>query len=236
MSPDKSEGLVLLVEDDPSIQMIVRRDLTRAGFRVEVESDGRRVAAAVKRLGPDVLLLDVGLPGMDGFAVCRAVRLEGGPPIIGLSCRTDAESVVALLDAGADDYVRKPADPREIVARIRTQMRKHSPESPEISTLILFGRLEIDLGRRSVRLDGQDPVLTGTELRLLLEFAAHPDDLRTYDDLADVVWGGWCDHHAIQSQVYRLRQKIEPDKPLVSCIEVIVGVGYRFRIPTPPTP
>ena len=222
---------VLLVEDDEVIRKTVGMALERYGYRVSTAGDGLTGLELFREQRPDVLLLDVMLPGLDGIGLCRKVRESSMDPILMMSARGDALDVVSGLEAGADDYVVKPVDTSVLVARISSLLRRASfVPSPEPATGgpsdLVFGDLTIDPQGLEVRRAGEPVVLAPTELRLLLEFAANPGIVLDRQTLLRNVWDyGWDgDSRVVDLCVQRLRKKIGPDR-----IETVRGFGYKLR-------
>jgi two-component system response regulator MtrA len=220
---------VLLVEDDASIREIATLGLEQAGFRVTATGDGRD-ALAHFRQGPfDLVVLDVMLPSLDGLEVCREIRRESQAPIVMLSARSELHDVVVGLELGADDYVTKPFELPELVARIKAVLRR-SVAGPQEST-IAIDDLEIDPGSFTVRRRGEDVPLTATEFRLLLELAKRPKQVFTRELLLELVWNYdyLGDSRLVDVAVQRLRAKIEDDPKHPKLILTVRGVGYRLN-------
>ncbi len=217
---------VLLVEDDDVIREATQLALERNGFTVDVAADGLAGLAAFRASRPDVALLDIMLPGMNGVSLCRQIREESSTPVIMMSARADPVDVVLGLEAGADDYVTKPFDSTVLVARIRAVVRRMSRAAAPTPAGSVFGDLEVDRDALEVRLRGQPVELTPTELRLLLCFVDSPGTVLTRDVLLEQVWdyqwGG--DSRVVDVHVQRLRAKIGQD-----LIETVRGFGYKLR-------
>jgi DNA-binding response OmpR family regulator len=215
---------VLLVEDDPSIREVASLGLAQAGFKVTTAADGREALLRFRQGVFDLAVLDVMLPELDGFEVCRAIRRESQMPIVFLSARSDILDVVVGLELGADDYVTKPFELPELVARIRAVLRR-ATEAPAPES-IAIGDLEIDPAAHEVRRDGEAIALTATEFRLLLELARRPKQVFTREVLLERVWNYdyLGDSRLVDVAVQRLRSKIGPGR-----LETVRGVGYRFR-------
>ncbi|MBQ0994259.1 response regulator transcription factor [Micromonospora sp. H61] len=222
------EGRVLVVEDDFSIREITALGLRRAGFRVDTAVDGRQALAAFRAHPVDLIVLDIMLPGLDGLEVCREIRRTSQVPILMLTARTDTIDVVVGLECGADDYLRKPFDLPELVARVRSVLRRVSVPAP--STVIEVGSLEIDPGGFVVRRHGQEVALTATEFRLLLELARRPGQVFTRELLLDLVWNHdfLGDSRLVDVAVQRLRAKIEDDPAQPLLIRTVRGAGYKL--------
>jgi two-component system response regulator MtrA len=222
------EGRVLLVEDDPSIREITTLALEREGLRVTGTGDGRDALVRFRQGTFDLVILDIMLPSLDGLEVCRAIRKESGVPVIMLSARGDTVDVVVGLELGADDYVTKPFDVSELVARVKAALRRAA--APPAEQTISVGRLEIDPAAFRVVRDGRDVPLTATEFRLLLELARRPGQVFTRDLLLDRVWNYEYlgDSRLVDVAVQRLRWKVEDDPKNPRLIQTVRGVGYRL--------
>jgi len=219
---------VLLVEDDTSIREITTLGLEQAGFRVTASGDGREGLVRFRQGSFDLVVLDVMLPSLDGFEVCREIRHESQTPIVMLTARSDLHDVVVGLELGADDYVTKPFELPELVARIRAVLRRSSGEPGD--RVIAVGGLEIDPGAFTVTRDGEEIALTATEFRLLLELARRPKQVFTRELLLELVWNYdyLGDSRLVDAAVQRLRAKIEDDPKQPKLIRTVRGVGYRF--------
>ena len=219
---------VLLVEDDPSIREVASLGLEQAGFRVTATGDGRDALLRFKQGPFDLVVLDVMLPSLDGLEVCREIRRESQIPIVMLSARSELHDVVVGLELGADDYVTKPFELPELVARIKAVLRRSTDGPPEGA--ISVAGLEIDPAGFSVRKGGEDVALTATEFRLLLELARRPKQVFTRELLLELVWNYdyLGDSRLVDVAVQRLRGKIEDDPAQPKLIQTVRGVGYRF--------
>ncbi len=219
---------VLLVEDDPSIREVTALGLRAAGYDVETAGDGRQGLDRFRSAQPDAVLLDVMLPVIDGLSVCRQMRAESAVPILMLTARTDAIDVVAGLEAGADDYVRKPYEMPELLARLRAALRRAGTGGPG-GDAITLGPLEIDLGGHAVRRAGADVPLTHTEFLLLAELARRPGQVFTRDLLLERVWGYdyLGDSRLVDVAIQRLRSKVEADPAHPELIVTVRGAGYK---------
>jgi two-component system, OmpR family, response regulator MtrA len=219
---------LLLVEDDASIREIVSIGLSAAGFRLITAEDGRDGLAKARAGSFDVVILDVMLPSMDGFEVCREIRKFSRVPVVMLTARADLVDVVVGLESGADDYVKKPFELPELVARLRAVLRRTS--APAQAALILAGALEIDPAGFTVRKNGEEVTLTATEFRLLLELAGRPGQVFTRELLLQRVWDYEYlgDSHLVDVAIGRLRAKVEDDPSHPALIKTIRGVGYRL--------
>jgi two-component system response regulator MtrA len=221
------EGRILLVEDDPSIREVTEIGLRRAGFEVDAAADGAVGLERFRSSAPDLVLLDVMLPRLDGLEVARAIRRDSTVPIVMLTARADTVDVVVGLESGADDYVRKPFEMPELVARVRAALRRQ--RAPAATPALRLGPLEIDLAGRVVRSDGQDVALTRTEFDLLAELAARPGQVLTRDQLLDRVWGYdyLGDSRLVDVAIGRLRAKVEADPAHPALVLTVRGVGYK---------
>ena len=204
--------------------------LTTAGFRLVTATDGRDGLARARTGGFDAVILDVMLPSMDGFEVCREIRKLSRVPVVMLTARADLVDVVVGLESGADDYVKKPFELPELVARLRAVLRRASAPDDADAALILAGGLEIDPAGFTVRKDGEEVALTATEFRLLLELARRPGQVFTRELLLQRVWDYEYlgDSHLVDVAIGRLRAKVEDDPAHPALIKTIRGVGYRL--------
>ena len=219
---------ILLVEDDASIREVAALGLEQAGFRVDSVGDGRDGLVQFRHAPYDLVILDVMLPSLDGYDVCRQIRRESRVPIVMLSAKGDPVDVVVGLEVGADDYVRKPFELPELVARVRAALRR-AAEAPE-EPVLRRGELEIDPAAFSVRRHGADLALTATEFKLLLELARRPGQVFTRELLLDRVWNYdyLGDSRLVDVAIQRLRAKVEDDPKNPKLIQTVRGVGYRF--------
>ncbi|MFH9268120.1 MULTISPECIES: two-component system response regulator CseB [unclassified Streptomyces] len=235
-----AETHVLFVEDDDVIREATQLALERVGFTVTAMPDGLSGLEAFRADRPDIALLDVMVPGLDGVSLCRRIRDESTVPVIMLSARADSIDVVLGLEAGADDYVTKPFDGAVLVARIRAVLRRFGhaagPDGPgqggadgdaeAFGGVLVFGDLEVDTDGMEVRRAGEQVALTPTEMRLLLEFSSAPGTVLSRDKLLERVWDyGWGgDTRVVDVHVQRLRTKIGQDR-----IDTVRGFGYKLR-------
>ncbi|MFI8517882.1 two-component system response regulator CseB [Streptomyces sp. NPDC085481] len=231
-----AETHVLFVEDDDVIREATQLALERDGFAVTAMPDGLSGLEAFRANRPDIALLDVMLPGMDGVSLCRRIRDESTVPVIMLSARADSIDVVLGLEAGADDYVTKPFDGAVLMARIRAVLRRFGHaggpgagdggEAAADGGVLAFGDLEVDTEGMEVRKAGAPVALTPTEMRLLLEFSSAPGTVLSRDKLLERVWDyGWGgDTRVVDVHVQRLRTKIGQDR-----IETVRGFGYKLK-------
>ena len=217
---------MLVVEDEESIGALVRSYLTRDGYRVVWVRTGEEALAELTRHPVRIVVLDVGLPGIDGLEVCRQVRMRSAVPIVMLTARDEEPDRVAGLELGADDYVVKPFSPRELVLRVQAILRRDEKEAP--GERIVHDPLVIDVGAHIVRLKNREITLTATEFRLLHLLARRPGRAYSRDQLLSEVWGygGEVETRTVDTHMKRLRAKLGP---VGVWIETVRGVGYRFR-------
>jgi two-component system alkaline phosphatase synthesis response regulator PhoP len=222
---------ILVVEDEPQIAGLVRDYLEHAGFAVLAAGDGPAALALARARRPDALVLDLGLPRLDGLDVIRAIRRDSRVPILILSARGDESDRVAGLELGADDYVVKPFSPRELVARVRAVLRR--AEAPHADERITAGDLEVDLVRRRVSVAGRVVTLTPTEFELLATLAREPGRVWTRSQLLDAVHGFSLETYerAIDGHIRNLRRKLEPDDAAPRYVRTVHGVGYALAEP-----
>lgn len=220
---------ILLVEDDPSIRELTTIGLHAAGYEVIAAADGRDGLDRFTAEKPDAVVLDIMLPVLDGLAVCRTIRLQSAVPIIMLTARTDAFDVVAGLEAGADDYIRKPFELPELVARLRVALRRAG--TTETGGPLMLGPLEIDETSHTVRRDHQEIALSHTEFRLLAELARRPGQVFTRELLLEQIWGYdyLGDSRLVDVAIQRLRAKVEAEPAHPELILTVRGVGYKAR-------
>lgn len=224
---------LLFIEDDEAIRTALRLVLEDEGYEVAVADDGETGIKMFGQIDPDLVLLDLRLPDISGFEVCRAIRRTSITPVIMVTAQTDTSDLVNGFDAGADDYVTKPVIPKELAARIRAALRRTQTTEPSPSnakSLNKIGDVEIDRNMSIVRKNGLEVALTKTEYRLLVEFADHPGMVLSRDQLLERVWGYEYlgDSRLVDAHVRRLRVKIEtqPDEPTM--IVTVRGMGYRL--------
>lgn len=220
------KGRVLIVDDDIALAEMLGIVLGNEGFEPVVVSRGDEVLAAFRETRPDLVLLDLMLPGKDGIDVCREIRAESGVPIVMLTAKTDTVDVVLGLESGADDYVVKPFKPKELVARVRARLRISG--EPRHETLQI-GDLEIDVAGHSVRRDGRSIGLTPLEFDLLTCLARRPWQVFTREELLETVWGyrHAADTRLVNVHVQRLRSKVERDPERPEIVLTVRGVGYK---------
>jgi DNA-binding response OmpR family regulator len=233
---------ILVVEDEPSLQETLVYNLEKQGYKVEAVGDGRSALEAARRLLPDLIVLDIMLPELDGFEVCKILRKEMTVPILMLTARDDEIDRVVGLEVGADDYLTKPFSMRELMARVKAQLRRtgmlreemaklKAPEADTPQEVLTFNNLLINLTRREVLLDDKVLALKPQEYDLLLFFAQHKGQMLSREFILERVWG-WDyigDSRTVDVHVRWLRQKIEKDAAEPTRIVTVRGGGYRFE-------
>ena len=234
-----SELSILVVEDEPSIAEVVGLYLKRAGYQVQTASDGKIAMTVLENGFPDLVILDLMLPEIDGLSLTRWLRDRSDVPIIMLTARREEIDRIAGLEMGADDYVVKPFSPQELVSRVRAVMRRikraassqgeHSPASTERP--LTYGDLTIDAPSRTVTVSGKDIPLTAKEFDMLYLLAQHPKQVYTREQLLDRVWGGaeYIDPGTVTVHIRRVREKIETDPSNPTRLLTVWGVGYKFE-------
>src|SRR6266851_453854 len=227
----KSGARILVVDDEIEILRALQRSLTAHGFEVFTASSGEDALDAITQHRPDLMLLDLGLPGMSGLEVCKRVRAQSNLPIIVLSVKDTERDKVLALDLGADDYVSKPFGMNEVLARIRVALRHAAQVESGTEPIFTAGPLRVDFAHRQVLLDGQEVKLTPTEYDLLKALIKNSGKIMTRPKLLSEVWGtGYgAESHYLHVYVGQLRRKIEPDPAHPRFILTISGVGYRFN-------
>ena len=220
---------VLVVDDEPIVRDVVVRYLQRDGFETLVAGDGDTARTLIEQTPPELVVLDVMLPGTDGLALCKWIRARGDLPVIMLTARGDEADRIVGLELGADDYVTKPFSPRELAVRVQTVLRRATPAATTAEPLAFDG-LSIDPATREVELDGSLLRLTAKEFDLLFFLASNPRRVFSRDQLMGRVWGyeAAVDTGTVTVHVRRLRSKIERDPSAPQRLETVWGVGYRF--------
>ncbi len=235
---------VLVAEDDATLQEMLQYNLVRQGYEVIVTGDGRMALRMAREHKPDLILLDVMLPGADGFEICRTLRKEMSVPILMLTARSEEIDKIVGLELGADDYITKPFSMRELLARVKAQLRRtemaredasaaqdgHDLLPPKKSLVMNFGNLTIDENRREVFLDGETVKIKPKEYELLLFLVRHQGIAVSRDLILERVWGWSYDGNSrtVDVHVRWLREKIEPDPADARRIVTVRGIGYRF--------
>jgi len=220
---------ILVVDDEPIVREVVVRYLEREGYSTLEAGDGDRAREALERTPPDLVVLDVMLPGTDGLELCRWIRARSELPVILLTARGEEADRIVGLELGADDYVTKPFSPRELAARVRTILRR-TAVTAETSARLAFDGLVLDAGTREVLRDGEELKLTAKEFDLLWFLASHPRKVFSRDQLMSRVWGyeSAVDTGTVTVHVRRLREKIEERPSHPRLLQTVWGVGYRF--------
>jgi DNA-binding response OmpR family regulator len=222
---------VLVVEDDRTVAEVVTRYLEREGFAVESVGDGNEALARADAQLPDLVVLDIMLPGLDGLEVCRLLRSRAPIPVVMLTARGSEEDRVLGLELGADDYVAKPFSPRELTARVKAVLRRAGSPLGDVDSAgtVEYDGLQIDLGAREARVRGELATLTAREFELLTFLVRRPRQVFRRDELLEHVWGyTYGDTATVTVHIRRLREKIEDDPSAPRRITTVWGVGYRF--------
>ncbi len=228
MATDLTGARVLVVDDDTALAEVVGRYLERDGFVVSYAADGTEALATALATLPDLLVLDLMLPGLDGIEVCRRLREVAPIPVVMLTARGEEEDRIAGLGIGADDYVTKPFSPRELTARVRAVLRRTLPTSDELVALTA-GPLAVDRRAREARLRGEVLSLTAKEFDLLAHLMANPRRSYSRAELLESVWGwSYGDTATVTVHIRRLREKVESDPGVPRYILTVRGAGYRF--------
>jgi DNA-binding response OmpR family regulator len=224
---------VLVVEDEPDIVALLRDFLVDAGFQALAAGDAQGALRALESTRVDCVLLDVMLPGDDGFELCRRIRADSDVPLLFLSARGDDSDKLRGLGLGADDYIVKSATPAEVVARVKAVLRR-APSNGDGGDVLRFGELLIDLAAHEVAVGDRPVRLTAREFALLRVFADHPRQVLGRDQLFELLWGSWGDRSAVSVYVRKLREKLEADPAAPRIFVTVWGVGYRFDPPGTP--
>jgi len=230
----QSPPRVLVVEDDPTVAEVVGRYLEREGYEVQTVSDGHDAVSRTLAAPPDLMVLDLMLPGIDGLEVCRRVRAFAPVPIIMLTALGQESDRVLGLELGADDYMAKPFSPRELTARVKSVLRRAqgplAPRALDSNGALVAGDLVVDTSSREVRLGTREVTLTVREFDLLAFLVSHPHHVFRREELLEHVWGyTFGDTSTVTVHVRRLREKVEPDPANPTRIRTVWGVGYRFE-------
>ncbi|HEX9013160.1 MAG TPA: response regulator transcription factor [Anaerolineaceae bacterium] len=226
------DAQILVVEDEPSVGEVLQLYLRRAGYGVTVVKDGQKAADLLDQQLPALVILDLMLPGLDGWEITRRLRARSDVPIIMLTARKEEIDRIAGLELGADDYVVKPFSPQELVSRVRAVLRRAAPrEEGEKEQRLEFGELRVDPQTRLVSVRGEEKALTAREFDLLYLLAQHPRQVYSRDQLLERVWGqaDYIDPGTVTVHIRRLREKIEPDPANPRYLVTVWGVGYRFE-------
>ena len=225
---DTVTGRVLVVDDEKPLAQMIATYLTRAGYDATTAHTGPEAVEAARAQAPDVVVLDLGLPGLDGIEVCRSIRGFSECYVLMLTARGEEEDKLAGLAAGADDYITKPFSVRELVARVATVLRRPRTTVTAVEPARVFGQLSVDLTAHEARVDGEPVALTRTEFELLAALTARPHQALTRRQLIDTVWGpAWVgDERLVDVHIGHLRRKLGEDQ--ATLIDTVRGVGYRM--------
>ena len=224
---------ILLVDDDPNIRQLVNLYLEKEGFEVSMADRGDEALKLFRSAPPNLMLLDVMLPGMDGWQVLREARKASNIPIIMLTAKDEVFDKVLGLELGADDYLAKPFDMKELVARIKAVIRRYqAPEAPEGSRELVFPGLTVNIGQYAVTFMGKELEMPPKELELLYFLASHPNQVFTREQLLEQVWGYdyFGDSRTVDVHVKRLREKLGEGEQMGWQIKTVWGVGYKFEV------
>ena len=229
---------VLVVDDEPRIAQLARDYLEHAGFTVLLAADGRSGLQAIRTRQPDLVVLDLGLPELDGLAVTRAIRESSNLPIVMLTARDDELDRILGLELGADDYITKPFSPRELVARVRAVLRRTERAAADPGDRVVAGDLALDASRLRTSVAGRSIELTPTEFSILLTMARQPGRIFTRSQLLDAVRGVAFESYerAIDAHVKNIRRKLEPEPHRPRYVLTVYGMGYRVAEPEEPAP
>jgi len=220
---------VLVVDDDQSIVELLRDFLENENFNVLTAGDASQALALFRQNTIDCMIVDIMMPGLNGFDLCRQIRAESNVPLLFLSARSDDVDKIRGLALGGDDYIVKTASPGEIVARVKAVLRRSGSQQKMDRSILDHGRLKINLSTREVFVEGQITLLTPREFELCRLFAENPRQVFTYEQLLDKFWDGVGDKHTVRVHLSRLREKIESDPNSPKYLINIWGVGYRFE-------
>jgi DNA-binding response OmpR family regulator len=226
-----AEARIMVVEDEPSILEVVSLYLRRAGYEVTEVPDGNEAMRRLEETQPNLVILDLMLPGVDGWEITQWLRSRGDIPIIMLTSRREETDRIAGLEMGADDYVVKPFSPQELVSRVRAVLRRTLSEASQVDRPITVGDLHIDPNRHLVTVSGEERSLTVKEFDLLWLLARHPRQVFTRDQLLENVWGRseYIDPSTVTVHIRRIREKVEKDPSEPEHIQTVWGVGYKFE-------
>ena len=227
----KDKQTILVVDDDPNIAQLVKLYLEKEGYEVNVEGRGDEAVAAFQKNPPNLMLLDIMLPGMDGWQVCRAIRQTSSIPIIMLSAKDETFDKVLGLELGADDYITKPFEGKELVARVKAVLRRAGPSETE-KDILSFPGLSISLEKYEVYYQGKLLDMPPKELEVLYFLASHQNRVFTREQLLEQVWGFdfFGDSRTVDVHIKRLREKLQDSETLGWQIRTVWGVGYKFEV------
>ena len=227
-----SEQLVLIADDDPQIREILRVYLEKEGYSVEEAEDGAQAILKVQSEQPALLLLDIMMPVLDGIEVCKQVRKISKVPVIMITAKDDDDDRILGLDVGADDYITKPFNPREVMARVKAVLRRVVPDIPDKKEKLVFDRLTIDMLEYKVEAFGQEVILTAKEMELLWYLASNPGQVFNRNQLLEQIWGYtyYGDTRTVDTHIKRVRHKLNIPEDSTWDIKTIWGVGYKFEV------
>ncbi|MDH5508071.1 MAG: response regulator transcription factor [Anaerolineae bacterium] len=231
MTINPTSKTILVVDDETTIREVVRRYLERDGFNVVEAADGYAALDAVKDYSPDLIILDLMLPGIDGLSIARQIHSQHRTPIIMLTAKGEPSDRVRGLDLGADDYVVKPFSPQELISRVFAVLRRVDQAALPVGQPLLFGPFKLDPNTRLLTKAGADVPLTAKEFELLWLFASHPGRVFSRSQLLERVWGSdyYGDPTTVTVHIRRLRQKVETDASKPHYLRTVWGVGYKFE-------
>jgi len=226
------EPTVLIADDDAQIRELLTLYIQKEGFKVATAADGAETIVKVQQVNPSLVILDLMMPVLDGLEACRQIRKFSRVPIIMLTALGDDEERIIGLDTGADDYIAKPFNPREVVARVKAVLRRLPDALPESKDVLRFPELEINLGEYTASVSGQEVALTAKEMELLWHLASHPGRVFSRDQLLESIWGyTYCgDTRTVDTHIKRIRQKIGAQDNTPWDIKTVWGVGYKFEV------
>ncbi|MER7013561.1 response regulator transcription factor [Saccharopolyspora sp. NPDC000359] len=236
MKQQADAGRILVVDDDHAVRDVLRRYLERSGYQVDLAGDGEAALRTFAASAPDLVVLDLMLPGVGGLEVCRHIRADSTVPVVMLTALGEEADRVLGLELGADDYVVKPFSPRELVLRVGSVLRRSRAALTAAAESLRDGGLRVDVGARRCTLDGTELSLTGREFDLLVFLLRNPGRAFSRAELLEAVWGwSFGDHSTVTVHMRRLREKVEPDPARPRRISTVWGVGYRYDPVEPPT-
>ncbi len=223
---------VLIVDDDENIAELISLYLLKECYETKLVYDGESALREFREFKPNIVLLDLMLPGIDGYEVCRRIRQESKTPIIMLSAKGEVFDKVLGLELGADDYITKPFSAREVIARIKAVLRRFNMQETEPAQVLRYGNLEININNYDVRIDGERLPLTPKEVEIFQLLASHPGKVFSREKILSLVWGYdyYGDTRAVDTQIKRIRQKISQREEKGWTLKTVYGVGYRFEI------
>ncbi|MDR2114633.1 MAG: response regulator transcription factor [Bifidobacteriaceae bacterium] len=222
-------GRIMVVDDDVALAEMIGIVLTSEGYTPDYCTDGAKALTLIRQTRPDLVLLDLMLPGMDGIEVCRELRKESGVPVVMVTAKSDTKDIVEGLEVGADDYILKPFKPAELVARVKARLRRSPTHEPDDGEVLRIGDVEINVPGHEVRKEGRLVALTPLEFDLLLALASKPWQVFTREALLQQVWGyrNAADTRLVNVHVQRLRAKVETDPDAPRVVLTVRGVGYK---------